>query len=122
MATSKRKISIETFEDWNAPGKRAGYTYYCVKYKNKFAGIFFVQENKKELLIKAIAIKKEYRKLGLGKYAIQKAITMSKTRGLPLRTEVLLHNVDSINWFFKMGFFIIRYNEKTSDYLMEYRP
>lgn len=121
LSTSKIRISIDKFRRWYNSRGRTGYIYYFAKYKNKFAGLLFFQKKRKQLLIKAIAVKKEYRKRGIGKVMIRKAIKISKELGLPLKTEVLIDNVNSINWLFMNKFIIVKFRKKTSDYLMEYK-
>jgi len=120
LTTSKIKISVKKFENWYNFREKTGYIYYSIRHKNKFAGLLFLQKKEKELLIKAVAVKKKYRNLNLGGRLIKKAIETSKRFNLPLMAEVLVNNIDAINWFVTKRFFIIKFNKKTSDWLMMY--
>jgi N-acetylglutamate synthase-like GNAT family acetyltransferase len=120
LTTSKIKISIDKFRKWHTSRKKSGYAYYIVKYNNNFAGLLFLQRKEKQFLIKALAIKNRYRKYGIGKALVEKAKILSKKMNLSLRTEILLNNIDTINWFFDNGFNIIKFRKRTSDYLMGY--
>jgi len=47
------------------------------------------------------------------------AIKESKDR--PLFCECMVNNWESINFFFKFGFKIIRYNKKLEEFVMQYQ-
>lgn len=122
LTSSKMKISIKKFGRWYDSREKTGYEYFSCKYKGNFAGFLFIQKEKKRslILIKAIAIKKKYKKFGLGKCLLKKSIKITKKLGFSLRTEVLINDIDTINWFFANNFFIVKFNKKTNDCLMEY--
>ncbi len=113
LTSSKKKISIKKFGGWYDSRDKTGYIYHSIKQDGKFAGFIFIQKKGKKIFIKAVAIKKNYRSLYLGKKLLEKAIEVSKAHSLPLMTEVLIDNIDAVNWFIRNKFYVIKFNKRT---------
>ncbi len=84
---------------------------------SKVVGYLVLMDLGREEKIMSIAVKKEYRRKGIGEMLLREAIRRVKSRGKErIILEVRVSNTPAINLYKKMGFYIIgRLNSYYSD-------
>jgi len=129
LTSSQKKHSIKSLENWYETRTKINHEYfgmldgkleYFGTSKGKTLKAFAILKyTKKGLWIKMLATDKHEKGKGYGKALVRFAIKESKDR--PLFCECMVNNWESINFFFKFGFKIIRYNKKLEEFVMQYQ-
>ncbi|MBI4163188.1 MAG: GNAT family N-acetyltransferase [Candidatus Aenigmarchaeota archaeon] len=121
LTTPRTRHTKKSLTEWyQNPGKEK-YGFFGLFETNKLQAFMVVKyKNDKTLWIKQLACdKKEYRKghgTALVKYAIKQA------KKMPIFSEVMVHNFEALNFFFKQNFTIVKYNERLQEFTLRYVP
>ncbi len=84
-----------------------GYIYYLLNYASNNVGYFSIQKNEKSLFLSKLYIKKDYRKLGIGRAALDFIKKEATALGLNnINLVVNKNNKNSITAYIKNGFTI----------------
>ena len=84
-----------------------GYIYYLLNYASNNVGYFSIQKNEKSLFLSKLYIKKDYRKLGIGRAALDFIKKEATALGLNnINLVVIKNNKNSITAYIKNGFTI----------------
>ena len=84
-----------------------GYIYYLLNYASNNVGYFSIQKNEKSLFLSKLYIKKDYRKLGIGRAALDFIKKEATALGLNNINLVVNKNIkNSITAYIKNGFTI----------------
>jgi ribosomal protein S18 acetylase RimI-like enzyme len=88
--------------------------------KNKLIGFILLKQDKNNLWIKHFVVDKKYRKQGIGKELLNKAINITKRKNLILKTEVLKDNHQAYLFFTKNGFREIFFDKENNQYVLQF--
>ncbi len=95
------------------------FLYHGAYYGNQLVGFLLIKKDGNILWIKHLLVDKKWRRKGIGKLLLKKAVDMAKKESLRIKTEVLLKNFQAKEFFIKNSFQILKKDEKENQYLLD---